>query len=200
MEMKLEAENLELKNRIARLEEELRNCRAALQFASERADIDFLTGIYNRNGITRLIVDCLSQESEVRCALCFLDLDNFKQINDRYGHQYGDEILCNVVQSICKNVREGDLVGRFGGDEFLVFMRELEAEADIAARAEAVCRGIRQEQACHGLTASVGISRCPEDGRQFAELLEMADKALYHSKNDGKDQIHFYKITESEVK
>lgn len=189
--MKLEAENLELKNQICRLEEELRNCHAALQFASERADIDYLTGIYNRNGITRLVDGFLGMEKAEKGALCFLDLDNFKQINDQYGHKYGDEVLCNVVQSICRNMQESDVVGRFGGDEFVIYLRMPEGIADITGRAENICRGIRQEQGCHGLTASIGIARYPEDGRQFTELIEKADSALYESKKEGKDQIRF---------
>ncbi len=190
-EMKLEAENLELKNQICRLEEELLNCHAALQFASERADIDYLTGIYNRNGITRLVDGFLNQESGERGVLCFLDLDNFKHINDKYGHRYGDEVLCNVVQSICRNIRESDVVGRFGGDEFVIYLRDLEGEPDIAGRAERICRGIRKEHVCYGLTASIGIARYPEDGRQFTELIEKADCALYQSKKEGKDRIRF---------
>lgn len=193
--MKLKAENLELKNQIRRLEEELRSCRAALQFASERADIDFLTGIYNRNGVTRLIDGYLSSEDTEPCALCFLDLDNFKQINDKYGHQYGDDVLCSVVQTICENVYADDLVGRFGGDEFLILMRAFGEELDAAKRAEAICRAIREENAGHALTASIGISLCPQDGKEFMELLEKADRALYRSKDGGKNQIYFYENT-----
>lgn len=190
-ELKLETENQELRQQICMLEEELVNCRAALQCASERADIDFLTGIYNRNGITRLIDNFLESEQEERGALCFLDLDNFKQINDQYGHRYGDEVLCNVVKSICRNVRDEDLVGRFGGDEFVIYLRSPQGDADIMDRAEAVCRGIRQEHGCHGLTASIGVACYPEDGSEFLELIEKADSALYQSKKEGKDQIRF---------
>lgn len=197
--MKLAAENLELKNQVALLEEELRSCRAALQFASERADIDFLTGIYNRNGITRLIENSLSHESGAPCALCFLDLDNFKQVNDQYGHQYGDEILCSVVQTICKNIQKGDLVGRFGGDEFLIFMRGIAESADVAERSMTVCTSIREANGCHGMTASIGVACCPKDGSGFVELLEKADKALYRSKNGGKDQIYFYRDEKMEA-
>lgn len=189
--MKLEAENRALRDEICRLEEELANCHAALQFASERADIDFLTGIYNRNGITRLVESFMDTEAENSGALCFVDLDNFKQINDKYGHQYGDEVLCNVVQSICRNVREQDVVGRFGGDEFVVYLRGTDGEDDIARRADALCRGIREENGCHGLTASIGICRYPEDGTGFTELLEKADHALYQSKKEGKNRIRF---------
>lgn len=191
-EMKLKAENLKLKEKIVSLEDELRDCRAALSLASERADIDYLTGIYNRNGITRLIDSFLGPEGSDHGALCFLDLDNFKQINDRYGHSYGDEVLCRVVRAIYGNLCEGDVTGRFGGDEFIVFLRGLKGEADIAGRANAICAGIREGLGCHSLTASIGISRYPEDGMMFSELLEKADRALYQSKKGGKDRICFF--------
>ena len=191
--IKLEAENLELREQIYRLEKELRDCYAALQLVREQADIDSLTGIYNRNGITRLVNGFLGTESGMTGALCFLDLDNFKSINDKYGHRYGDKVLCDVVQSICRNMQENDAVGRFGGDEFMIYLREPEGDDDIARRAEAICQGIREENDCHELTASIGISRCPEDGTRFSELLEKADCALYQGKNGGKNQVRFFR-------
>ena len=108
----LERENRQMKERIDRLEQELRHCRLHLEDLSKKADLDFLTGVLNREGICRLISGYLEAE-EGSGALCFLDLDNFKQINDRFGHSSGDEALCAIARTLQESTRSSDTVGRF---------------------------------------------------------------------------------------
>lgn len=187
----LEKENRWMKDRIVDLEKELAACRLRLEDLSRKADLDYLTGVLNREGICRLISSYLEEEGK-NGALCFFDLDNFKQINDRYGHSSGDEALCAIAQTLQSGVLEGDTVGRFGGDEFLIYMREVIGEADILERAEAICSRIRKLPLAVNLTASVGIACYPEHGSEFQELLDKADAALYQSKCSGKDKISLY--------
>lgn len=184
----LEKENGWMKARIDGLERELKACKSRLEDLSRRADLDYLTGVLNREGICRLISSYLEEEGNPG-ALCFLDLDNFKQINDKFGHSSGDEALCAIAQTLQAGVLEGDTVGRFGGDEFLIYMRGVTGEADIMKRAEAICSKIRSLPLAVHLTASVGIACYPEHGCEFQELLDKADAALYQSKCSGKDKI-----------
>lgn len=187
----LERENRQMKDRIERLEQELKYCRLHLENLSKRADLDYLTGVLNREGICRLISGYLKEKGETG-ALCFLDLDNFKQINDQFGHRCGDDALCAIARTLQESAGGSDTVGRFGGDEFLIYMRGCEGKDDIMERAAAICGRIRTLPLTVGLTASVGIACCPEHGCAFQELLDKADAALYQSKCAGKDRISFY--------
>lgn len=188
----LERDNRRMKDRIKSLEGELRQCRLHLEDLSKKADLDYLTGVLNRVGISRLIGSYL--EAGEPGALCFLDLDNFKQINDRFGHSTGDEALCAIARTLQESARSGDIVGRFGGDEFLIYMRGCAGKDDILERAGAICGRIRVLPLAVRLTASIGIACCPEHGRVFQELLDKADAALYRSKCEGKDRISFYDL------
>lgn len=189
--LELEQENVRLREQVTRLQKERNLYKENLEQLVRRAELDFLTGLYNRNSVHRKIEDCLKREPDGNFALCFLDLDNFKQVNDRYGHSYGDEVLRDIAGAIRKSVSETDMAGRFGGDEFLVFMREINDREDILRRAESVCGRIREGGLAAGLTASMGIACYPEDGRLFQELLDKADTALYRCKCMGKDRIQF---------
>lgn len=189
----LERENRQMKDRIDSLEQELRRCRLRLEDLSKKADLDYLTGVLNREGICRLISRYLETEEESG-ALCFLDLDNFKQINDRFGHSSGDEALCAIARTLQDSIRSSDIAGRFGGDEFLIYMRDCAGETDILERAALICGKICSLPLAVRLTASVGIACYPEHGRAFQELLDKADAALYQSKCAGKDRISFYKL------
>ena len=189
----LERENRQMKDRIDRLEQELRYCRLHLEDLSKKADLDFLTGVLNREGICRLISGYLEAEEGLG-ALCFLDLDNFKQINDRFGHSSGDEALCAIARTLQESTRSSDTVGRFGGDEFLIYMRDCTGEADILERAGLICGRICSLPLAVRLTASVGIACYPEHGHGFQELLDKADAALYRSKCAGKDRISLYEL------
>lgn len=192
--MELELENKRLAERIENLERELVQCRLRLENMSRKADLDYLTGVLNREGISRLISSRLEEKDGEAGALCFLDLDNFKQINDRFGHSYGDEALCAISRALKDSIRRSDIVGRFGGDEFLIYMNGITGEDDILARAEAICGKIRTLPLSIPLTASIGIARYPECGRGFQELLDKADAALYQSKCAGKDRISLHTL------
>ena len=154
---------------------------------------DELTGLPNR----RLLMDRLSlaiaqaRRSQCLMAVMFLDLDNFKQINDTLGHDGGDALLCLVADRLVRTVRQADTVARLGGDEFMIALPEL-SHADVAAELgikviQAVSQPYRiQDHEVH-LTASVGVSMYPLHGEDAEALMKSADLALYEAKHSGKN-------------
>ncbi len=168
----------------------------------EEAMTDPLTGLLNRAGMEKKVRTLLQEKRPL--AFFFLDLDNFKGINDTYGHLFGDRVLCHVAAQIRQRMRSEDLVGRIGGDEFLAVLSHPRPEEIINERAAQLCglfSGLLSAAlAAAGtpdreqipLSGSVGISVSPKDGTDYAELLRRADLALYHAKNAGKNTWHFY--------
>lgn len=158
------------------------------------AAYDPLTGVLNRRGIeaaaARLVAQSVRQDRPL--ALAIADLDRFKSINDRFGHSTGDAVLRCFARHCEAIVRTGDVVGRLGGEEFVVLM----AGATTGAAAQAVDR-LRAElpaalDACGlpgSVTASFGIAALEGRGDGFAAMLERADAALYGSKDDGRDRV-----------
>ena len=188
----LKQENRKLRQENHVLEQELERCREVVRTISARSEIDYLTGVYNRDGITRRVQELMTETRRGRAALCFLDIDHFKQINDRYGHGQGDHVLRLIARGIQEAVCEGDMVGRYGGDEFLILMYELRDEKDLQGRARRICSRVHLLGMQDGLSASIGISwyRPGEDSEE--ELLKRADDALYYCKQNGKNQIYIW--------
>ena len=134
-----------------------------------------------------------------------IDLDNFKTINDRFGHTVGDKAIYQMAQIIRRNFRSSDIVGRVGGDEFLVFCTETMPLSKIHERAATLVRQLRlqcgQAEDDQPLTASVGVSCHPTDGHDFLELYQHADMATYEAKRRGRNQCVFYaELTAGEQK
>ncbi|HHB77436.1 MAG TPA: diguanylate cyclase [Desulfobulbus sp.] len=156
---------------------------------------DDLTGLANR----RLFHDLLKQDisraerNRKKTAILFLDLDNFKQINDRYGHQAGDQLLIKLAASLRHRLRESDILCRWGGDEFVIALPEI-ADSDMACRvAKKICRVIRDDivdlyKDC-GLTMSIGIAVYPDNGTSPDNLIRQADMAMYLAKQKGKNRV-----------
>lgn len=158
---------------------------------------DPLTGLANRTALRSSLSDALATATEDRTpiALIFVDLDGFKEINDVFDHGVGDTVLREVASRLNGNIRQGDLVGRFGGDEFLIVCEgadEPAAEA-IAERIRVAIRapllGIADERA---ISASIGVAVYRPAGRDplsTADIFRFADKAMYASKDAGKDRV-----------
>ena len=170
-----------------------------LKKIGELASHDSITGLYNRRELLR----CLDYEIG-RCArykhplsFVLMDVDDFKKINDRFGHQVGDEALRQVARTLEAIYRSADLLARYGGDEFAVIMPETAPE-DAVAGAERLRRAI--ETASIGLprsdgstdtvrmTVSVGVAGFPEDANTSEALIAGADRALYHAKREGRNR------------
>ncbi|SDN86116.1 diguanylate cyclase domain-containing protein [Acetanaerobacterium elongatum] len=156
------------------------------------AEYDKLTGIYNRATIERHVKDELKTGGN--SALMMIDLDNFKIINDTFGHQFGDQILQFVSSSVCKVISSKDMVGRIGGDEFIVFIKEVSSEKaleEVAGKIVATLQGgYEKEGILHKLSGSVGVAQAGAFGANtYKELLSCADFAMYNAKRRGKNKF-----------
>lgn len=162
------------------------------------AFFDPLTGLPNRRLLSDRLLHALSQAKRFKrsMAIMFIDLDYFKTINDTLGHDVGDELLKIVAQRLEGCVRSGDTVARQGGDEFIVVLAEINHPEDAAQVAEKVAREVRVPMVLAGteleVTASIGIAVYPIDGTDDArELMKKADKALYRTKEAGRNGYRF---------
>ncbi len=138
----------------------------------------------------------LAQRHQRRLAVLFLDIDHFKSINDSYGHARGDELLRSIGRQLASCVRSSDTVSRYGGDEFVVVLSELERPEDAAAGAQTIRAAVARPYTIGGqqlrVTVTVGISVYPEDGEDAETLITSADMALYQAKHDGRDGYRFF--------
>ena len=145
-----------------------------------------------------------SDRSKAGAVLMMMDVDYFKQINDTYGHAVGDRVLYKVGHLLKSSFRENDIVGRIGGDEFLIFMEGITSEEFAVRRMENLQQYLRElpieELEEHTLTCSMGAAFMPKDGTTFGELYKHADEALYTTKRSGRDGFRIYhEVEEKEV-
>lgn len=161
------------------------------------AVLDPLTGQLNRRGLNEAVAGCLNylQRNQQPAALLMIDLDHFKRVNDQFGHDGGDLVLVQTAKAIKTMLRQSDVLARFGGEEFLVFLPA--ANRDMAQRtAERLLEGIRQLEwpasmpEDYQLTISIGVSVFGPD-YDFSRTLRLADQALYRAKQNGRDRIEF---------
>jgi cyclic di-GMP phosphodiesterase Gmr len=158
---------------------------------------DELTGLPARRVIERRANSLLqSDETQARFALAFLDIDNFKQINDYYGHAIGDALLVEVAKRIGLNLRKSDMLSRISGDEFLLLLDPIQGEHEVTEYIDFVLQRLRAPFFIDGseifASASIGVGLCPEHGRSFDQLCQNADIAMYSVKNDGKGAAAFF--------
>lgn len=159
---------------------------------------DPLTGLPNRRLIQQLFTHALQRATrqQQQAAVLFIDLDRFKNINDSLGHIAGDQLLLGVAERIRESLRESDIVGRLGGDEFIVMLENLHSRADAAHKAEDILHALQRpftlEQHDVFVGASIGIAMYPHDGNDVEGLIKAADLAMYQVKNNGKNQHAFY--------
>lgn len=161
--------------------------------------IDALTGAYNRKGIITHIEELLRQNPEAISACVSLDIDNFKEVNDTFGHLYGDAVLSETAKKIQKLCRSDTLIGRLGGDEFVAFFPRLQSEEVLMHAAERLQSALvnTYTSGSHIVKTSVsmGISFYPRHGTTFTELYDKADIAMYHCKRNGKNGWTVYQDT-----
>ncbi len=198
--------------RVLRLERELvdackalNQARAALSRlkaseheAQRRARLDSLTRLPNQTAFRTLLDLTLSRaaQSQTPVAVLYLDLDNFKLINDAHGHDVGDALLCIVAARLRSSLRAGDTVGRLGGDEFAFLLANPPDRAPLAARvsrlAMSVMAPIQIGELDLTVRASVGIAIWPDDGDCSDELLRHADRAMYEAKRQRSGHAFFH--------
>lgn len=176
---------------------DITDAKAAEAQISRLAHYDVLTGLPNRALFTDRVGHALvrSRRHGRPLAVMFLDLDHFKHINDTLGHGIGDRLLVQLARRLRDVLRAEDTVSRLGGDEFLFLLPECDAAgaAGVAAKIiEVTVRPYTIDQHELTVTASIGISRAPDDGDAFEELLRCADAAMYHAKRAGRNTYRFY--------
>jgi diguanylate cyclase (GGDEF)-like protein len=166
--------------------------------AERRAYHDALTGLPNRvllrDRLTQTIAS--ARRSSQRCYVAFIDLDNFKQVNDTLGHAEGDMLLAQVARRLSETVRETDTVARPGGDEFVLVLPDVTEENSETALEKirsAFARPFTLADGDHVITASIGVAVYPDDGRSEDELLEHADAAMYEAKHEGRNRIRRFR-------
>lgn len=163
----------------------------------ERAERDVLTGLYNKGAVQAMVEKKLEELGKnARAAFMIIDVDNFKMINDVYGHLSGDAMLADVAGILQNMFREGDVVGRVGGDEFTVFLGDIQERENAGQRARDILSAFEgllgAGSGRHHLSCSIGIAMAPEDGTDFYTLYKNADVALYNAKTEGKCTFSFY--------
>jgi diguanylate cyclase (GGDEF)-like protein/PAS domain S-box-containing protein len=159
---------------------------------------DFLTGLPNRLLLNDRIMQAitLAKRSSTQLAVLFLDLDNFKHINDSLGHETGDKLLQSVTQRLRTCVRSSDTVSRQGGDEFVILLTDGKYGEDAALTADKILTELalphRLDKNELHITTSIGISIYPEDGQDAETLIKNADTAMYHAKEKGRNNYQFF--------
>lgn len=161
-----------------------------------KADTDLLTGLSNKLATERKIKEFIAQNPQSQSMMFILDIDNFKKINDTMGHAFGDEVLRSLGQQIRVIFRASDVVGRAGGDEFIVFLKnvsDVEAIRKEAKKVENFFKDFKAgEYTKYSATASIGVAIFPKEGADFESIYKAADSALYKAKKRGKNQLAFY--------
>lgn len=169
------------------------------------AEHDALTGLINRRRFQKKLEESIafSQRYQQQGALLFIDLDQFKYVNDTYGHQYGDEYLLDVSRRLAQGLRRTDILGRLGGDEFGVVIPKCSyEEANMVGMA--LLGALAQENLEHGgkvvpVSASIGIALFPSQGAVPSDLLAKADAAMYTAKRKGRGQVHIFSEDDTEL-
>ncbi|MFA6904219.1 MAG: EAL domain-containing protein [Gallionellaceae bacterium] len=173
--------------------------RAIMHKMSHLAQHDYLTDLPNRLMLSDRLVQSISlaRRHNKKLALLFIDLDHFKHINDSLGHPIGDKLLQSVAQRILTCVRDSDTVSRQGGDEFILLLSEIDQDSDAASSAAKILASLSEPYCIdeHNLniTLSIGISVFPGDGEDGETLLKNSDVAMYHAKENGRNNFQFFK-------
>jgi len=162
------------------------------------AHYDVVTHLPNRHFFNRQLISSALQGTQDKplFGLMFIDLDDFKMVNDTLGHHFGDVLLRHVAELLAKTVRSGDVVARLGGDEFGIILPGLAREEDAAALARKIISRISEPVTLDGrevvVGASIGISFFPGDADNIDTLMQYADTAMYHAKDNGKNNFQFF--------
>ena len=165
---------------------------------AQKANRDQLTCLYNKTTTEFLIGETLKQRrfTDDKHALLIIDVDHFKAVNDKLGHLYGDVVLTQLADSLKPLFRGDDIVGRIGGDEFFVFIKNYKSIQLIQSKADEIRRLFRKTyvegDVSVSISASIGVALCPEHGSEFETLYQCSDIALYRAKANGKDRCAFY--------
>ena len=184
------------RNDVTEAYEAARRHEMRLAVIEHEASQDGLTSCFNRSAGIKRINEHLIVSSGTD-ALLLLDLDNFKSINDTFGHKTGDEVLRHFAKSLKKSVRTSDLVVRIGGDEFIVLLKDVGSRENVTNCVKKIFAHIKTEhygvENDYDVNVSIGVAVAPDDGGSFEELYKKADEALYRVKRGGKNGYAYFK-------
>lgn len=172
---------------------------------SERASYDFLSQLYNRSTFERELKSEIERSAHAKVAVLFIDVDDFKFINDRFGHSVGDEVIKYVAGCIKQRVKGSGFAGRFGGDEFVLCITDPKQIEEIESLSldliDELYEGYHSELANVSINvkASIGIAFYPEHGDDSNKVVAAADEAMYFVKKNGKANYHIYQPEDSEM-
>ncbi len=197
LESKVRSRTRKLAETVDRLQAEIREREKIAAELDFLANHDALTGLPSLRLCKDRLQHSLAEARRKRLltAVMFLDLDGFKQINDTYGHEFGDQVLKSIADRITAEIRETDTVARIGGDEFIIILTSL-PQIDIAERISTdlnrrIARPIPIDDETVMISASIGIAVYPDDGETADELMRNADRAMYRVKDAGKNDFGF---------
>jgi diguanylate cyclase (GGDEF)-like protein len=166
--------------------------KAYLDVCEEAAFTDHLTGLANRRRFERQLEREVARVERFGhpFTLLMLDIDSFKNLNDTFGHDAGDDAIRRLSKVLCEGTRGIDLAARIGGEEFAVLLVETRKDGgfEVAERLRIAIKSLELPHAGH-ITASFGVAECPSDAQTAAEILKAADVALYEAKRNGRDQV-----------
>lgn len=170
-----------------------------------KAETDLLTELLNKISTENKIKEYLEGEGRDKTSMmCVLDIDNFKKINDTMGHAFGDEVLATLGKRIRTEFRVTDIIGRTGGDEFIIFLKDLKDDNVIEREAGRVAGFFKDftvgTYTKYSPTASIGAAIYPRDGSDYESMYKAADTALYKAKKRGKNQLAFFADATEEEK
>lgn len=177
-------------------DESVGHASTAMEIMNE-LQYDSLTGVYNKKTITEYAKKRISEEKEKRIVIAILDVDHFKSVNDTFGHLYGDKVLARVGGRLKEIVGEDGVIGRIGGDEFMIVFNGLDDDQVLRGMLRAIRTQIKWEFAEDfenlSITCSIGASIFPVNGREYEDLFKKADCCLYIAKEKGRDRYVFFR-------
>lgn len=177
-------------------DESVGHASTAMEIMNE-LQYDSLTGVYNKKTITEYAKKRIAEEKEKRIVIAILDVDNFKSVNDTFGHLYGDKVLARVGGRLKEIVGEDGVIGRIGGDEFMIVFNGLDDDQVLRGMLRAIRTQIKWEFAEDfenlSITCSIGASIFPVNGRDYESLFKKADCCLYIAKEKGRDRYVFFR-------
>lgn len=157
---------------------------------------DEMTGLLSKQTVKDYVKNIMSSRTEGICYLCVMDIDNFKSVNDNYGHMFGDEVLMTVADIVKEAVGERGVAGRIGGDEIMFFLEDIKDRVDLKSilrtvrtNVEWAYKGVRED---FHLSCSIGAAAWPVDAENYDDLFKIADRMLYRAKAGGKNRYIIY--------
>lgn len=167
---------------------DITNQKVRMEELTKKSQVDFLTDVYNRESMVSFVNSHIREDGQASHAFLLFDLDKFKEINDTYGHDAGDQVLIEFARFLKTFFRKNDYVGRIGGDEFMVLMVNAGGSRQVARRLEAFITAFEEHrnQSQYPLAGcSIGAALYPEEGASFEALYKQADQAMYKAKKSG---------------